>query len=69
MYLSVTSFANILFHSKGCLFVWSMVSFAVQEFLNLIWSHLFIFVFITLRGGSENILLQYVSECSAYVSF
>ena len=61
--LSVTSFANILFHSRGCLFVWSMVSFAVQELLSLIWSHLFIFVFIfiTLRGGSEKILLQYMS--------
>ena len=59
--LSVTSFANTFFHSRGCLFVWSMVSFAVQELLSLIWSHLFIFIFITLRDGSEKILLQCIS--------
>ena len=29
--LSVTSFANIFFHSEGCLFVLFMVSFAVQK--------------------------------------
>ena len=30
--LSVASFANIFFHSEGCLFVLFMVSFAVQSF-------------------------------------
>ena len=41
-----------------------MVSFAVQKFLSLIRSHLFIFVFtfITLGGGSEKILLRFISE-------
>ena len=41
-----------------------MVSFAVQKLLSLIRSHLFIFVFIfiTLGGGSENILLQFRSK-------
>ena len=57
--LSVASFANIFSHSEGCLFVWFLVSFAVQKFLSLIKSHLFIFVFIsvTLGGGSKKILL------------
>ena len=57
--LSVTSFANIFSHSGGCLFVLFMVSFAVQKLLSFIRSHLFIFVFIsiTLGGGSKRILL------------
>ena len=47
-------FANIFFHSEGCLFTLLIVSFAVQKLLNLIRSHLFTFVFIsiTLGGGS-----------------
>ena len=51
--LSVTSFANIFSHSVGSLFALFMVSFVVQKLLSLIWSHLFIFVFIfiTLGGG------------------
>ena len=57
--LSVDSFANIFSHSEGCLFVLFMVSFAVQNLLSYIRSHLFIFVFtsITLGGGSKKILL------------
>ena len=53
--LSVASSANIFSHSVGCLFIFFMVSFAVQKLLNLIRSHLFIFVFIfiTLGGGSK----------------
>ena len=41
-----------------------MVSFAVQELLSLIKSHLFIFVFIsvTLGGGSKKILLWFMSK-------
>ena len=39
-------FANIFSHSVGCLFILSMVSFAMQKHLSLISSHLFIFVFI-----------------------
>ena len=34
--LSVVSFANIVSHSEGCLFVLFMVSFAVQKLLSLI---------------------------------
>ena len=37
-----------------------MVSFAVQKFLSLIRSSLFIF--ITLVGGSKKILLQFLSK-------
>ena len=51
----VASFANIFSHSNSCLFPLVMVSFAVQKFLSLIRSQLFIFVFIfiTLGGGSK----------------
>ena len=57
--LSVASFAKIFSHSVSCLFVLFSVSFSVQKLLNLITSHLFIFVFIviTLGGRSEKILL------------
>ena len=57
--LSVASFANIFFHSEGCLFVLFMVSFAVQKLLSFIRSHLFIFGFISisLGGGSKRIFL------------
>ena len=56
--LSVVSFAIIFFHSEACLFTLLIVSFAVQKLLCLIRSHLFTFVFIsiTLGGGSERIL-------------
>ena len=62
--LSVDSFADIFFHSVGCLLVLFRVSFAVQKLLSLIRSHLFTFVFtvITLRGGSEKMLLLFMSE-------
>ena len=61
--LSVTSFENTISHSVDCLFVLFMVSFAVQKLLNLIRSHLFIFVFIfiTLGGRSKKILLWFMS--------
>ena len=57
--LLVASFANIFSHSMSCLFFLLMVFFSVQQFLRLIKSHLFIFVFIfiTLGGGSKKILL------------
>ena len=68
-FLSVFSFAIIFSHSDGCLFTLLIVSFAVQKLLSLIRSHLFTFVFIsiTLGGGSEDLALIYVIECSAYV--
>ena len=57
--LSVSSFANVFSHSKGCLFVLFMVPFAFQMLFNIPRSHLFIFVFIfvTVGGGSEKVLL------------
>ena len=62
--LSVTSFANIFSHSLGCLFIWFMVSFAVQKLLSLIRSHLFIFVSISiiLGDGCKKILLRFTSK-------
>ena len=68
--MSVDSFANIFFHSEGCLFVLFMVSFAVQKILSFMRPHLFIFVFISiyLRDGSKkDLAVIYVIECSAYV--
>ena len=43
--LLAASFADILFHSEGCLSMLLMVSFAVQKLLSLIRSHLFCFYF------------------------
>ena len=53
--LLVALLANIFSHSVGRLFVLFMFSFAVQKLLSLIKSCLFIFVFIfiTLEGGSK----------------
>ena len=69
--LSVALFAIIFSCFEGCLFILFMVSFAVQKFLSLIQSHLFIFVFIsiTLGGGSKRILLavMYVQEYTGCV--
>ena len=67
--LSVASFANIFYHSEGCLFVLFMVSFGVQKLLSLIWSHLFIFVFIfiTLGGASKEdiqMVKKHMKRCS-----
>ena len=47
----------------GCLFVLFMVSFAVQKLLSFIRSLFFIFVFISisLGGGSKRILLWFMS--------
>ena len=62
--LSVASFANIFSHSEGCLFILFVVSFAVRKLLSLIRYHLFIFafIFITLGGGSNKTLLQFMSK-------
>uniref|UniRef100_A0A8D1ZG39 Uncharacterized protein n=1 Tax=Sus scrofa TaxID=9823 RepID=A0A8D1ZG39_PIG len=62
--MSVASFANIFYHSVCCLFVLFRVFFALQKLLSLIRSHLFMFVFIviTLGGGSEKILLWFMLE-------
>ena len=63
-FLSVVSFAIILSHFESCLFPLLIVSFVVQKLLSLIISHLFIFAFISniLEGGSQRILLWFMSE-------
>ena len=62
--LSVASFANFLFQSIGCLFIFFIVSFAVQMLISLIRSHLFIFAFIFIALGDwpRKTLLQLTSE-------
>ena len=50
--LLVISFANIFSHLVGCHFILSMVSLAVQKFLSLIRSRLFIFAFISFALGA-----------------
>ena len=62
--LSVDSFANIFSHSEGGLFIFFIVSFALQKLLSFIRFHLFIFVFISiaLGGGSKKILLWFMSK-------
>ena len=69
--LLVISFASILSHSVGCLFVLSIVSFAVQKLLSLIQSYMFMFAFISFVLGErskKNIAMIYVKECSTYIS-
>ena len=68
--LSVAPFANIFSHSEGCLFILFTVSSAVQKFLSLIMSHLFIFCFYFQYSGRwviEDPAVVYVRECFAYV--
>ena len=65
--ISVISFVNIFSHSVGCLFILSMVlkvSFTVQKLLSFIWSHLFIFAFISLcfKIQIKKILLYFRSK-------
>uniref|UniRef100_A0A8D1HSP6 Uncharacterized protein n=1 Tax=Sus scrofa TaxID=9823 RepID=A0A8D1HSP6_PIG len=45
--LSIASFDTIFSHSVNCLFVFFLVTFAVQELVSLIRSHWFIFAFIS----------------------
>ena len=62
--LSVASFAKTFSHSESCLFVLFMISFVVQKLLRFNRSHLFIYVFISisLEGGSKRILLWFTSK-------
>ena len=62
--LLIALFPNIFSHSVHYLSILLIASFAVQKLLSLISSYLFIFVFIfiTLRGCSKNILLQFMSK-------
>ena len=49
--LSVASFESIFSHSVSCLFVFFLVSFAVQKLVSLIRSQWFIFAFISVALG------------------
>ena len=62
--LSVVSFETIFSHSVSCLFVSSLVSFAVQKLVSLIRSHWFIFALISIALGDwpEKIFLRLMSE-------
>ena len=48
---------NYFSHSEGCLLTLFIVFLAVQRFLSLIRSYLFVFISIALGGGSKRILL------------
>ena len=61
--MSVITFTNIFSYSVGCLFVWFMASFAVQNLLNLIRSHLFYFAFFHYsRKQNEKDIVQFISK-------
>uniref|UniRef100_A0A8D1YLR8 Uncharacterized protein n=1 Tax=Sus scrofa TaxID=9823 RepID=A0A8D1YLR8_PIG len=49
---SVASFETVFSHSVSCLFVFFLVSFAVQKLLSVIRSHWFIFAFISVALGN-----------------
>ena len=55
--LSILSFANIFSHSVDCVFILSVVPFAVQKLSSLIRSYLLVFAFISFAvgfpGGSD----------------
>jgi len=58
--LSVASFATSFSHSKGCLFILLMVSFAVRKLLSLTRSLSFIFISITV-GDVEKAMAPHSS--------
>uniref|UniRef100_A0A8D1T100 Uncharacterized protein n=1 Tax=Sus scrofa TaxID=9823 RepID=A0A8D1T100_PIG len=62
--LSVASFESISSHSVHCLFVFFLVSFAVQKLVSLIRSHWFIFALISIALGDwpEKIFMMLMSE-------
>ena len=65
------SFANTWSHPSGCLFILSIVSVTVQNFLSLIRFHLFIFFFCFLcprRHIQKYIAKTKVKECSMFPS-
>ena len=53
---------KIFFPFCGLSFCFVYGSFAVQKLLTLTRSHLFVFISITLGGGSKNILLWFMSK-------
>ena len=67
--LFIIPLANIFSHFVDCLYILSMVSFAMQKLLSLIRSQLLIFAFISFALGDwfppPNTAIMYVKECSA----
>ena len=49
--LSDILFSNIFSHLSGCFFILMMISYAMQRLFSLIYSHLFIFCFVSLSFG------------------
>ena len=49
--LSIASFETIFSHSVSCLFVFFLVSFAVQKLVGVVRSHWFIFALISIALG------------------
>ena len=68
--LSVISFANMFFHFALWIFILLIVFIAVQKFLSLFRSHLFIYIFISfaLETRSKKKLLQFMSGFSMFPS-
>ena len=62
--LSVVSLTIIFSQPEGCLLILFIVSFAVQKFLSLTRSHMFIFGIHYLGDGSKNIAVTYVKNVS-----
>ena len=62
--MSVASFETIFSHSGSCLFVFFLVSFAVQKLFSLMRSHWFIFAFFSfaLGDGPEKTFVRLMSE-------
>ena len=63
--LSDASFANIFSHSVGCLFIFYIVSFAMQKILSLIRSFVYFYFLpplLYLGDGSKKILLWFISK-------
>ena len=62
--LSVASFETIFSHSESCLFVFFLVSFAVQKLFSLMRSHGFIFALTSIALGDwpEKIFMMLMSE-------
>ena len=58
--LLVLSFENIFSHSVDCAFILSMVSFAVQKLLSLVWFQLFIFALVFFALGDRTKIYIYI---------
>ena len=67
---SIKYLCSTLQNYQGCLFILFMVSFAVQNLLNFIRSHLFNFFLnfhYSRRWVKKDLAVIYVIECSSYV--